>query len=466
MQTSEITLEHPAGRVRVEVPTDVRLEELMADFLDVAAQPDRDDWALGAAGGPPYPANLTLAQLGVTAGSVLVLHTANANGTPGALPATPSPAPEDTDASAPAPVELNARASSPPASSRSAAEHDEQAALRPVSARTARTLPGRLSTAQRLATAGRALVTRTPLGAREQRSRPTGVPDPALFALPARVSPLTRMRQAWALSDHERLLEQLIIALHLRRCVTIAVVSPKGGVGKSTTTALLGSLLAFLRRDRVVAVDTNPDWGSLGRRLVPDHPVFIDDLLAGPLKDGQLTPTQLDAQLGRGPDGLMVAPAPTDPDRGEALDEAAYRTLFARLAELVGTLVLDCGTGLKSPAARAALGCADQLVLVADDEPDSASLVAEAAETLRRHAPPLRSSANKLSRSSRVDVDALEREIPFARGITRVPINKAGAQQLHASRFSWTQPPSGWTLPIRQLAALLAADWPRLDIAR
>ena len=135
--------------------------------------------------------------------------------------------------------------------------------------------------------------------------------------------------------------------------MTIAVVSPKGGVGKSTTTALLGSLLAFLRRDRVVAVDTNPDWGSLGRRLVPDHPVFIDDLLAGPLKDGQLTPTQLDAQLGRGPDGLMVAPAPTDPDRGEALDEAAYRTLFARLGELVGTLVLDCGTGLKSPAARA-----------------------------------------------------------------------------------------------------------------
>ena len=125
MQTREVTLEHPAGRVRVEVPTDVRLEELMPDFLDVAAQPDRDDWALGAAGGPPYPANLTLAQLGVTEGSVLVLHTANANGTPGALPATRAPAPGDTDASAPAPVELNARASSPPASSRSAAEHDE-----------------------------------------------------------------------------------------------------------------------------------------------------------------------------------------------------------------------------------------------------------------------------------------------------------------------------------------------------
>ena len=464
MQTSEITLEHPAGRVRVEVPTDVRLEELMADFLDVAAQPDRDDWALGAAGGPPYPPHLTLAELGVHEGSVLVLHTnGDANGNGAYAPAPPAPATVDTESPAPAPPVLNAPA--PPTGPRPAGEHDEEAALRPVSARTARTLPDRLSSAQRIAVAGRALTARTALRARDPHARPTGVPDPALFALPARVSPLARMRQAWALSDYERLLEQQILTVRLRRCATIAVVSPKGGVGKSTTTALLGSLLAFLRRDRVVAVDTNPDWGSLGRRLVPEHPVFIDDLLAGSLKDGRLTPTQLDAQLGRGPDGLMVAPAPTDPDRAKKLDKEAYATLFARLSELVGTLVLDCGTGLDSSAAEAALDCADQLVLVADGEPDTASLVAEAAQYLEQHAPPLVVVANNLNRASLVDVDALEREVAFARGIARIPTNKPGAQQLHASHFSWTQPPAGWATPIRQLAALLAADWPRLEIA-
>ena len=37
MNTSEITLEHPAGRVRVKVPTDVRVHELMPDFLDVTS---------------------------------------------------------------------------------------------------------------------------------------------------------------------------------------------------------------------------------------------------------------------------------------------------------------------------------------------------------------------------------------------------------------------------------------------
>ena len=69
----------------------------------------------------------------------------------------------------------------------------------------------------------------------------------------------------------------------------------------------------------------------------------------------------------------MIAPAPTDPDRAAKLDEPAYRTLFERLGQLVGTLVLDCGTGLDDPPARAALSCADQLVLVCDDEPDTAS---------------------------------------------------------------------------------------------
>ena len=294
---------------------------------------------------------------------------------------------------------------------------------------------------------------------------PAGTPDPATFTRPARVSPLARMRDAWRSSDYEHRLDQLVLSLRLRQCVTIAVVSPKGGVGKTTTTALIGSLLAFLRRDRVVAVETNPDWGSLGRRLVPDHPIFIDDLLAGPLVDGRLSPTKLDAQLGRGPDGLMVAPAPTDPERAKKLDEAAYTTLFTRLSELVGTLVLDCGTGLDDPPARAALGCADQLVLVCDDEPDTASIVSEAAAWLRQIKPPIVLVVNNVRRSSRIDVAALEREMSFAHGLAVVPRDEHAAVQLHDSHFTWNQAPAGWQTPVRELAALLAADWRRLELA-
>ena len=308
----------------------------------------------------------------------------------------------------------------------------------------------------------------------------TRLPNPPNRAFPARERspaprappPSRRVREAWRNTDYQHQLDELILAPRLRRCATIAVISPKGGVGKTTTAALLGSLLAFLRRDRVVAVETNPDWGSLGRRLAPDHPVFIDDLLAGPLLDRRLSPTQLDAQLARGPDGLMVAPAPTDPERAKNLDETAYLTLFARLSELVGTLVLDCGTGLDDPPARAALASADQLVLVCDDEPDTASIVSEAGEWLRRIVEPTGAQqkslvvvVNNLRRSSRIDVAALERATGYAHGLAVIPRHERAAARLHGSRFTWNHAPSGWRTPVRELAALLAADWPRLQIA-
>jgi hypothetical protein len=47
----------------------------------------------------------------------------------------------------------------------------------------------------------------------------------------------------------------------------VVVLSIKGGVGKTTTVAVTGSLLAGLRRDKVVALDASSDWGTLATRL-------------------------------------------------------------------------------------------------------------------------------------------------------------------------------------------------------
>jgi MinD-like ATPase involved in chromosome partitioning or flagellar assembly len=345
-----------------------------------------------------------------------------------------------------------------------AAPAPTEAGERPLRARAHSVLPARLSTVQRVEHALHALLAaHAPARPSELRS-PGEIAPPGEFTLHARRSPAQRVRAAWAESDYVRRLDECVATPRLARCVTVAVVSPEGGVGKTLITAILGALLAFLRRDRVIAVDANPDFGSLGRRLVPDHRVFMDNLLAGPLRDGTPGVTQLDGQLGRGPDGLMIAAAPTDPARVALLDEPSYRTLFTRLRELAGVLVLDCGTGLDAAPARCALECADQLVLVTDAQPDTASLVWEAARRLAP-GPPLVLVANKLDRSSRLDIAALERSIPFARGIIEVPHSRSGADQLLASRFSWTHAPDGWRAPLRELAALLAADWPRLDQA-
>ncbi|HSA51689.1 MAG TPA: AAA family ATPase, partial [Yinghuangia sp.] len=59
----------------------------------------------------------------------------------------------------------------------------------------------------------------------------------------------------------------------------IAVISLKGGVGKTTTTTALGATLASERQDRVIAIDANPDAGTLGRRVRRETGATIRDLV-------------------------------------------------------------------------------------------------------------------------------------------------------------------------------------------
>jgi MinD-like ATPase involved in chromosome partitioning or flagellar assembly len=275
-----------------------------------------------------------------------------------------------------------------------------------------------------------------------------------------RGSALERLRRSWRGSAYLHLLDEAIRAPQLRRCVTIAVVSPKGGVGKTTITALLGGIFALLRRDRIVAVDTNPDFGSLGRSLTPAHGVFVDDLLEV-LDSPELTVTELDLHLARGPHGLMVVPAPTDPERMKLLDQAAYTRVIRRLQEMVGMVMLDCGTGMHDPALRAALATADQLVLITDADPATASLVAEAGMFLRSTNLPMWLVVNRMPPSgSRLHLASLEDYLPFARGLVVVPASDRAARHVANGTFDWAEAPPAWARSVRQLAAVLAVAWP------
>ena len=67
-----------------------------------------------------------------------------------------------------------------------------------------------------------------------------------------------------------------------RKKNVIAVMSPKGGVGKTVTTANLAASLAFIFDKKVLAVDTNVSTASLGLHFdffYPKH--TINDLLKG-----------------------------------------------------------------------------------------------------------------------------------------------------------------------------------------
>ena len=307
-----------------------------------------------------------------------------------------------------------------------------------------------------------------PASARPQLVAPAsglaGSPRSVALTLAQPPSRPDRVRRRWRALDHLGQLDALIAAPRLARCATVALVSPKGGVGKTTVTALLGTLLSLLRRDPVVAVDTNPDFGSLGRVLTPDQDWYVDDLL-GLIDDATLSLTSLDARLGRAVHGLLVVPAPTDPTRMTALDEDSYRRVITRLKDFFSLILLDCGTGLQDHAARAAIAAADQVVLITDGEPATASLVAQAAELLDPLRRPLTIVVNRMPRRGwRLDLEQLARYVPAARGVVVVPDEPRAAAGLSSGGFDWRDAPQSWQVALRSLAVVRSSDWSRLGL--
>jgi MinD-like ATPase involved in chromosome partitioning or flagellar assembly len=411
-----VTVRCSGGDVSARLRPDVPVGELMPELLRLAVPPDgppaeeSPGWAAGPAGGAPFTPWSSLAESGVSDGAVIVVER----------------------------YERWHQAAPAPSAAEGLAPHQRSLAVLPAYA-------GMFGRMRDVLTAAAA-------------SRPAPGPRSPLAAVDSGTL-AQRVRRSWRATDYERRLELVIQSALLRRCVTIAVVSPKGGVGKTTITALLGGLYAMLRRDRIVAVDTNPDFGSLGRSLTPGHGVFVDDLLEV-LDSPELTVTELDAHLGRGPHGLMVVPAPTDPARMALLDELAYTRVIRRLQEMVGMVMLDCGTGMHDQALRAALATSDQVVLVTDANPATASLVAEAATFLRTAGVPIWLVVNRMPASgSRLRIDALEAHLPFARGLVVVPAHDRAATRVADGSFDWTEAPLEWRRSLRQLGAVLAAAW-------
>jgi putative peptide zinc metalloprotease protein len=153
-------------------------------------------------------------------------------------------------------------------------------------------------------------------------------------------------------------------------CRSIAVISRKGGVGKTTTTLMLGHTFASLRGDRVVALDGNPDAGSLGYRVRRETAATITNLLA----DEQMIDRYADirAYTSQAPTRLEVVASDDDPRITTALGEEDYRRAIALLERHYNLICLDTGTGVLESATRGILQLADQIVVVMSPSLDSA----------------------------------------------------------------------------------------------
>ncbi|WP_280233660.1 MinD/ParA family ATP-binding protein [Nocardia cyriacigeorgica] len=152
------------------------------------------------------------------------------------------------------------------------------------------------------------------------------------------------------------------IRRQLNSTYQIAMVSVKGGVGRTTTTAALGSTFAGLRPDRVVAIDANPDFGDLSTRTVR-HPYGLT--LRELARDPNLSAfSAVQSYTSINSSNLAVLASPWTTEANEALSGTEYGTGVEILRRHYNLLMVDCGTGVLDSATRTVLQTSDAVVVV------------------------------------------------------------------------------------------------------
>lgn len=185
-------------------------------------------------------------------------------------------------------------------------------------------------------------------------------------------------------SQQERVEQLSVIRTLVTQPRRITVLSRKGGVGKTTTTLMLGQTLASQRGDRIIAVDGNPDAGSLGYRVGPQRPESsITDLL------NELEVVQRYADMRRftaqTPSGLEVLMSDDDPQISTALGEAEYGAVMSLLDRFYNLILIDTGTGILDSAVQGILDGTDQIVLVVAPSLDAARAASQTLDWLSEH---------------------------------------------------------------------------------
>ncbi|ADP78197.1 AAA family ATPase [Pseudofrankia inefficax] len=238
---------------------------------------------------------------------------------------------------------------------------------------------------------------------------------------------------------HNRLLGH--IRTPLTDCHRIAVMSLKGGVGKTTTTIGLGSTLADLRDDRVVAIDANPDRGTLGTKAQQPSPFTVRDLL----EDSHRLSRYVDIRnyMARSDSRLDVLASADDPEISEAFADSDYHAVDDLLQRYYSILLTDCGTGMLHSAMGGVLALADTLVIVTSSSADGGTSASATLDWLDAHgyAAQVRDAVAVISmfpqNGDDVDVDALEAHFAArTRRVVRVPwdphLATGGRISLHA----------------------------------
>ncbi|MDT5327012.1 MAG: hypothetical protein QOF25_4164 [Mycobacterium sp.] len=157
-------------------------------------------------------------------------------------------------------------------------------------------------------------------------------------------------------------------------------VMGKGGVGKTTVSASIGSIFAELRQeDRVVAIDADTAFGKLGSRVDPKALGSYWEL-AG---DQHLeTFADVRSRVGNNAAGLFVLAGEASPARRRVLDPAIYREATARLDRHFTISIVDCSSTMDTPVTQEVLRDLDALIVVSSPWVDGAAAAGQTMDWL------------------------------------------------------------------------------------
>ena len=225
---------------------------------------------------------------------------------------------------------------------------------------------------------------------------PSGKPEPVAMLTPERVLDAKKKRdkptEGWNkfvynvtfhavnLGDSPQTRHRKALDTSIGRPLTggtkfVPVLTRKGGVGKTTTTTLLGMAMALVREDRVLAIDANPDRGTLAERFNKTTEKTVRDLVSNAAKI--LTFNDFSEYVNRDKTRLDVLASDTDPFLSEAFGANDYNIVADLASRYYSVALTDCGTGIIHSVMSATLQRADGLVIVSGGSFDEARLASE-----------------------------------------------------------------------------------------
>jgi len=242
----------------------------------------------------------------------------------------------------------------------------------------------------------------------------------------------------------------------------VPVLTRKGGVGKTTITTLLGMAMASVRDDRVIAIDANPDRGTLSERVARQTRATVRDVVNRAASIQGFT--DFTTLISRDTTRLDILASDTDPMLSEAFDENDYNVVADLAARYYSVVLTDCGTGIVHSVMRATLQRADAIVIVSGGSVDEARLASETLTWLEAN------GYGELVRQAIVAINTgtqgtnlvklEEIEAHFAsrvRDVVRIPYDEHLAA---GSVISWDELRPLTRSAARELAALVAENMP------